>query len=100
MALARARRSEQENILVSAHEPRRRQLEHQLPVQLPIEPEVEPIERLPFVAEPSLRQASIEQAVLAPHQLVAHQHAHRVDRGLPLRLRLEQPKLQRVGHSR
>ena len=100
MTLPRARRAEQENVLVSAHEPRRRQLEHQLPVQLPIEPEVEPVERLARVAEPSLLQSSIEQAVLAPHQLVADQHAHRVDRRLPLRLRLQQPELQRVGHPR
>jgi len=75
------------------------QLENDLPIHLLVEIEIKGVEGLLRVAESGLLDASGEEAILAAQELVADEGRDEIDGWLLLRLRLQQARLQRVGHA-
>jgi len=100
VALAGAGRPEEESVFALAHEAGGGELVDESAVHLLVEVEVEAVERAVGVAEAGLLGAPLEETVLAPLQFVTHEHRDGVEGCHLLRLRLAQPCLEHVGHSR
>jgi len=75
------------------------ELEDEPAIQLLVELEVEGVERLADVAGAGLLDAPVEEPILPPEQLVAHERGEEVDGGQLLGLGLEQPRLQPGGQA-
>jgi hypothetical protein len=100
MTLAGAGRAEEQAVLVLGDEAAGGEFEDEAAIERPSEVEIEGVEGLAHVAEAGLFEAAVEQAVLAPQQLIADERGEEVDGGQLLRLGLEQPWLQAGGHAR
>src|SRR5262249_12074568 len=74
--------------------------EDEASIHLLVEVEIGVVERLADVAKNRLLDATGEQAVLAPYELVCDERREKIDRHHFLRLRLQEARLERVGHSR
>jgi hypothetical protein len=99
MALAGARRAEEEDVFPLLDEARRGQLEDEGAVELLVEGEIKAIERAVGVAEARLGVAAGKEPVLAALQLVTHERGHEVEWGEALGLGLVQPRLEDGGHA-
>ena len=99
VALAGARRAEEEGIIALTDEARGRQLVDERPIHLSVEGEVETIQRPVGVAEAGLLVAACEQAVLPALELVGDERRDEVDRGHLLSLGLEEPEFEHIGHA-
>jgi hypothetical protein len=80
-------------------EARGRQLEDELAVHLLVEVEVECVERSADVAEGGLLEPLREQPVLSAQQFVADEDGQEVEVDELLGLRLDEPRLEDVGHA-
>ncbi len=100
MALAGARRAEEEAVLVLRDEAAGGEFEDEPAIHLLVELEVEGVERLAHVPKAGLLEAAVEEPILTPEQLVADERGEEVDRGELLGLRLEQSRLEAGGHAR
>lgn len=98
VALARARRAEEERVLGLRQEAPGRQLEDQRAVELLVEVEVEAVERAILVAEAGGLRAPLDQSVGAPLELVTDQRREEVQRRQAAGLRLEDAHLQALRH--
>jgi len=100
VALAGARRAEEEAVLVLRDEAAGGEFEDEPAIHLLVELEVEGVERLADVPKAGLLEAAVEEPILTPEQLVADERGQEVDRGQRLGLRLEQARLEAGGHAR
>jgi len=98
MALAGARRTEEERIFALGDEACRGELVDQGSVHLFVEIKVKGVERAVGVAEARGLDASTEESVLAPQKLVGDERRDEVDGGEPLGLRVTQSGFEDVGH--
>ena len=98
VALAGARRAEEEGVLALGDEARGRELVDERPVHLLVKGEVEAVECPVGVAEAGLLVAAGEQAVLAALELVGDERRDDVDRRHLLGLRLVEPDVEHIGH--
>ncbi len=99
VAFASSGRSQEEGILVLVDEAGGGELEDELAVHLPVEVEVEGVERPTDVAKGRVLEATGEQTILSSHELVTDEGGEEVERDLLFGLRLEQPRLEDVGHA-
>src|SRR6516164_2245393 len=99
VALARARRPQEEPVLVLGDEAAGGELEDEASIHLLVELEVKGVERLAPVAEAGLCHPAIEEPVLTALELVLHERGEEIDGGELLRLGLQQPGLEAGGHA-
>ena len=99
MALAGARGAEEEAVLVLRDKAAGGELEDEAAIHLLVEVEVKGVERLARVAEGGLLEAPVEEPILAPEQLVAHERGEEVDGSQRVGLGLEQPRLEARRHA-
>ena len=99
VTLARAGRSEQEHVFVLRDEARRGEIEDEPAIQLRVEIEVEAIERGRTVAEAGFVDATREEPILPPHELVVDEGRDEIEGGAALALRLEQASFEGRGHA-
>jgi len=100
VALASARRAEEERVLAALHEAAGGQLEDEAAIHLLVEVEVEAVERLARVAEGALLEAALDEAVASARQLVIDEGGEEVERSELLGLCLEDAGLDGLGHAR
>jgi hypothetical protein len=75
------------------------ELEHESAIHLLVEIEVEGVEGLAAVSEAGLRDATVEEPILAAQELVLDERGEEVDGGLLLGLRLKQSSFEAGGHA-
>lgn len=100
MALARARRPEQQHVFALADEARRGQLIDERAIHLLVEVEIEGAERAIAVAEARLFDPPRKESILSAHELVGDERRDEVDGRELLGLRLAQSRLEHVGDAR
>jgi hypothetical protein len=100
VALAGARRAEEQGIGVLRDPARGRQLEDHGAVHLLVEIEVEGVEPFTDVAEAGLLDATFEEAILSADQFVLHKPREEIDRCEFLGLRLGEARLEPRGDAR
>ena len=99
VALARAGRPVKQAVFVLGHEAAGGELEDEAAGYLLVEVKVEGVEGLPTVAEAGLRDAAVEEPILAAEQLVLDERGEEVNRGERVGLRLEEPRLEAGRHA-
>ena len=99
VALVRTRRPQEEPVLVLGDETAGGELEDEAAIHLLVELEVKGAERLAPVAEAGLSQPALEEPVLTALELVLPERGEEIDGGEPLRLGLEQPRVEPGGHA-
>jgi len=99
VALPRARRAEEQPVLVLGDEAAGGEFEDQAAVHLLVEVEIEGVQGLALVAEAGLLDAAGEQPVLAAEEFVADEGGEEVDGRQPGGLGLEQAGLEAGGHA-
>jgi hypothetical protein len=90
----------QQAVLVRSDKAAGRELKDQPAIHLLVEVEVERVEGLAAIAEASLRDAALEEAVLAAQELVLDERGEEVEGGQRRGLGLEQPGFEAGGHAR
>jgi hypothetical protein len=99
VAFARAGRPVKQSVFVLGHEAAGGELEHEAAGHLLVEVKVEGVEGLPTVAEAGLRDAAVEEPVLAAQELVLDKRGEEIDGGQRDGLGLQQPRLEAGGHA-
>jgi hypothetical protein len=87
-------------VLVPGDEAAGGEFKDQPAIHLLVEVEIERVQGLPVVAEAGLRDAALEEPVLAAQELVLDERGEEVDGGQRRGLGLEQPRLEPGGHAR
>ena len=99
VALAGARRPEEESVLAPVDEAASREVVDQAAIHLLVEVEIEAVEGAFDVAKFGLFCATFEQAACPPGKLVGYQHGDEVDGRHALGLRLLEARLDHGGHA-
>ena len=100
VAFAGAGRAEEEGIGVLGDPAGGSQLEDEGPVHLLVEVEIEGVQALADVAEAGLREPALQQAVLAPAELILHEPREEIDGRQLLGLSFEQAGLEAGDDAR
>lgn len=97
VALAGARRTEEESVLASLDEACSCEIEDEASIHLLVAVEVQAVQRLPDVAKLRMLDPALQQAVAPSVELISDQRRDEVDRRHPFGLR---PKETRFNGSR
>ena len=93
MALAGARRTEEEDVLALGDETCRGELVDERAIHLLVEIKIKGVERALRVTEARELVPALEEAILAPTEFVGHERGHEIERCHLLGLRLSESRL-------